>query len=290
MQEASFQNDLRLSKPQTKAGRLQRAVLDLLEEHRRAGDLPTSNRFLLYELRQRGGPLFGHTSRGQGRSHDQNLSDASKWLRDEGLVPWSWIVDETRSVTEWEYAASVAEYLVASVDAARINCWGDELPPLIICESRTFGGVLERTLAAEYLCPVTATNGQVGGFLHTNIVPILAGNERRVLYVGDLDYAGRDIEGNTRRVLVREAGEREWTRVALTAEQVAEHELPIVEKIDRRFRPPRAAASVEVESLGQGVVTAIVRDALDALMPEPLAEVRRREQEERDEWKERFNA
>ena len=58
--------------------------------------------------------------------------------------------------------------------------------------------------------------------------------------------------------------------MALTAEQVAEHELPIIEKTDKRFSPPRTTASVEVESLGQGVVTGIVRDALDELLPEPL--------------------
>jgi hypothetical protein len=265
-----------------KAAELRCAVHKLLLEHDGAGELPTSNRFLFYELRQRGGPLYGHKSRASGRSQDQNLSDASTWLRNEGLVPWAWIVDETRSVTAYRYAGTVADYLAASLDVARIDLW-DDAPPLIICESRTFSGVLTRTLAAEYLCSVTATNGQVGGFLHTNIVPLLEGNDRPVLYVGDLDLAGGDIEGNTRRVLVREAGERDWERVALTAEQVAAHELPIVEKVDRRFRPPRVQEAVEVESLGQGIVTAIVRDALDALLPEPLADVQVREGQERQE-------
>jgi hypothetical protein len=265
----------------SKAGLLRSAVLELLREHEASGELPTSNRFLFYELRQRGGPLFGHKSRGQGRSEDQNLSDASKWLRDEGLVPWSWIVDETRSLTAYRHAETVAEYLADTLDVARINCWGDEPPPLILCESRTFGGVLARTLAAEYLCPVTATNGQVGGFLHTNVVPLLEGNERRVLYVGDLDLAGDDIEANTRRVLVQAAGEREWKRVALTAGQA--HGLPRVEKTDRRFRPPRVHEAVEVEALGQGVVTAIIRAEFDALLPEPLADVLVREEDERDE-------
>jgi hypothetical protein len=167
---------------QGKAAELRRAVHAVLLEHEADGELPTSNRFLFYELRQRGGPLYGHSNRGRGRSQDQNLSDASKWLRDEGRVPWSWIVDETRSLTAYSYAETVADYVADSVDDARIDCWGGELPPLLICESRTFGGALARTLAAGYLCPVTATNGQVGGFLHTNVVPILAGNERRVLF------------------------------------------------------------------------------------------------------------
>jgi hypothetical protein len=266
-----------------KAAELRCAVHAVLLQHEAAGELPTSNRFVFYELRG-SGPLYGHATRRQGRAHDQNLSDASKWLRDEGFVPWEWIVDETRSLTEYEYADTVADFLADSIDAARITPWDDE-PPLIVCESRTFGGVLARTIAAEYLCPVTATNGQVGGFLHTNVVPILFGNDRPVLYVGDYDLAGADIEENTRRVLVHEAGEREWTRVALTADQAKA--LPTVDKIDRRFKPPQIHKAVEVEALGQGTVTRIIRAALDALLPEPLADVVRREEEQKErarEW------
>ena len=43
-----------LSSPNTKAGRLQRACLELLHEHERNGDIPTNGRFLFYELEQRG--------------------------------------------------------------------------------------------------------------------------------------------------------------------------------------------------------------------------------------------
>jgi hypothetical protein len=43
-----------LSKPESKAGRLQRIILELLREHEDAGAIPTSARFLFYELVQRG--------------------------------------------------------------------------------------------------------------------------------------------------------------------------------------------------------------------------------------------
>jgi hypothetical protein len=161
-------------------------------------------------------------------------------------------VDETRSLTEWEFAASVADYLQAATGRARIDCWAGAPPPLLLCESRTFGGVLGRTLAPEFLCPIAATNGQVGGFLHTNIVPTLAGNERRVLYIGDLDHQGTQIETNTQRVLVQEAGERDWRRIALTAEQAEAHGLESIEKLDKRYNPPRRGWAIEVESLGPG--------------------------------------
>ncbi len=43
-----------LSGPDTKKGRLQRACLALLREHEADGALPTSGRFVFYELVDRG--------------------------------------------------------------------------------------------------------------------------------------------------------------------------------------------------------------------------------------------
>lgn len=45
----------------------------------------------------------------------------------------------------------------------------------------------------------------------------------------------------------------------------------------------------EAEALTQRVVVALVRAALDTLLPEPLEQVRAREQAERDEWNGRFD-
>jgi hypothetical protein len=93
-------------------------------------------------------------------------------------------------------------------------------------------------------------------------------------------------EANTQRVLVREAGERPWKRVALTEAQAKG--LPQIEGIDRRYKPERRFVKVEVEALGQGVVTGIVRDALDALLPEPLADVLARERCQREQERARL--
>ena len=83
-------------------------------------------------------------------------------------MPWDWIVDETREVTGRAFAPTVAEYVRDLADQARIDCWDGQPPPLL-CESRTFGGVLKRTIAPAYLCPVAATNGQVGGVLSRDV-------------------------------------------------------------------------------------------------------------------------
>lgn len=75
-------------RPGTKAARLRAAVHEALRGHEREGALPTSNRFVYYELVQLGAVDKTRT-RATGRGADQDLSDASKWLRDRGLVPWA---------------------------------------------------------------------------------------------------------------------------------------------------------------------------------------------------------
>jgi len=202
------------------------------------------------------------------------------WLRKRGFVPWDWLVDETRTVEEWQCAPTIRQGLLAELEYLRVNPWGGK-PPLLIVESRSLGGVL-RSLTAEYVVPLAATAGRARGFLHTKVLPLLP---RPVLYLGDLDLSGDQIEANTRRVLERELGASlNWMRVAITEKQAAELEaagLSPIEKADRRYRPPRVQHAWETEALGQRRVLSLVRAALDALLPEPLEDERIRERVER---------
>jgi hypothetical protein len=280
-----------LSAPESKKGRLQRACLELLREHEHDDALPTNGRFLFYELEQQGViPKWYLNERGSKRARQpaQDLSDALMVLRRRGLVPWDWIIDETRDVSEWRYAESVYKYTVEEAQHARIDCWDGALPPLIICEARSTSGVLER-LAAEYLCPIAATSGQCGGFLVNEIAPLLADNDRRVLYVGDHELRGpaEQIEANTRRYLEEHANRvfaADWEKIALTEVQVRANprlRQKVITKIDRRYKPPREYEAVECEALKQKILLNIIRKKLDAMLPEPLDDVRIREQAQR---------
>jgi hypothetical protein len=86
----------------SKIARLREALLTLLQEHLRDGALPTSARFLFYELVARGiiskdapPPKAGKKTT---RRPDQYMGDALTDLRENGEVPWDWIADETRSL------------------------------------------------------------------------------------------------------------------------------------------------------------------------------------------------
>jgi hypothetical protein len=285
-----------LSAPESKRGRLQQACLDLLQQHERDGAIPTNGRFVFYELEQLGKipkHYLDEHGRERARTPAQDVSDALMVLRLIGLVPWEWITDETRELTEWEYAPSVYQYVVNQQDYARIDCWAGEPPPLIICESRATKGVLEQ-ITGDYLCPITATNGQGGGFIVTDIVPKLVGNERQVLYIGDCEVGGPadQIEDNTRR-RIEEHSDRvftadTWSRVALTREQVNRNPRLrnlVIDKIDRRYKPPRPYQAIECEAVGQVALERMLRARLDALLPEPLADVLVREEQQRTKIK-----
>ena len=280
-----------LSKPETKKGRVQRIVLDLLNEKHEHGEIPTNGRFVFYELEQRG--IVRKSRQGESRRdrgvdlpREQAVTDALMWLRDRGVVPWEWLTDETRALHGYDRSTTVAEDLRAAVDVTEITPWAGE-PPLILAESRSLAGVL-RAIGEEFRCRIAATNGQAGGFLHTVLAPILR-NGRPVLYLGDLDHQGAQIEENTRSVLERATGAYlNWQRIAITPEQVAARGIEPIQKTDARYRPALVHDAWEAEALTQRVVVALVRNALDEFLPEPLDVVRRREKAQRDEWKARL--
>jgi hypothetical protein len=276
---------------ETQTSRLQEACLERMLAHEAAGSLPTSATFIFYELEGLGivtkNPINTRTGKPRVRTDRQNVSDALMRLRETRTISWDWISDETRSVSVWKYTSNIDDLVDSSLTAGRLDCWDDEPPPLILTESRSLKGVLERT-AADYLVPIGATNGQTGGFLYTDVIPLLEeAEDRQVLYLGDLDHQGGQIEDNTRRVLVRELGrDLDWERLAITAEQVAERGLTPVQKADRRYRPARVADAWETEALGQETVVALVRERLDWLLPEALEDVRVREREQKQRWRE----
>jgi hypothetical protein len=183
-----------MNDPTSKIGKLRQLVHDLLREHERDGAIPTSARFLYYELVQR-----KHLSREKtgARRPDQDLHDALTDLREDGIVPWDWIVDETRSLEDYTGYSTVKDGVLARLPYVDLDPWRGRAP-MIVTESRSLAGVL-RPIASEYRCRIASTNGQCGGFLRTDIAPRLKPGDH-VLYFGDLDLSGGQIEENTRRV------------------------------------------------------------------------------------------
>ena len=255
---------------------LRAALLALLTEHERDDAIPTSNRFLFYELEGRG--IVSKEQKGKRRP-DQDMTEALTQLRESGQIPWNWIVDETRSLESFIGSATIKDWMLKALPAATLDPWNGEAP-MILTESRSLAGVL-RNQVYQYGAQVAPTNGQCAGFLHTEVSPRLR-PYHQILYLGDFDLCGNDIEANTRRVLEREVGELQWERLALTGEQVEAYQLPKIIKTDRRFKDDHGRhEAVETEALSQRVIVDILRTRLEELLPEPLERVHERAEAQR---------
>jgi hypothetical protein len=255
---------------------LRERLFELLQEHERDGAIPTSARFLFYELVQRGQLSKEKTG---ARRPDQDLHVALTDLREDGRIPWDWIVDETRSVEDYTGYHTVKEGVLAQLPYTKLDPWRGR-SPFILTESRSLAGVL-RPIVQEYRVRISSTNGQCGGHLRTEIAPRLQPGDR-VVYLGDLDLSGGQIEGNTRRVLEQViGGPLQWERLALTEVQVRAYNLPVIIKHDRRYSDGRPHEAVETEALRQTVLMDILRARLDELLPEPLERVLERERRQR---------
>jgi hypothetical protein len=259
----------------SKIGTLRKLLVALLHEHEQDGTIPTNGRFLFYELVQR---VVLSKEKTGARRPEQDMIDALKDIRDDRRIPWDWLVDETRSVEDYTGYASIQEGMLAILPGIKLDPWHGEAP-LILTESRSLAGVL-RPVANKYRVRIASTNGQVGGFLHTDIAPLLW-RDARVGYLGDFDLSGGHIEDNTQRVLEQKVGKLDWKRVALTKTQVEFHKLPVIQKPDRRFKPTRWHDAVETEAISQRVLIEILSAWLEQLLPEPLARVQEREEDER---------
>jgi hypothetical protein len=268
---------------------LREPLFELYEEHRLAGTLPTSARFLFYELVTRkwiSKESLRAIEGKKGRRPDQNMLDALTWLREQGRIPWQYIIDETRALDDFTGTTeNILDWTLEALDAYKLDPWrGDS--PVVLTESRSLAGVL-RPIAYEYRVKIASTNGQCAGFLHTTVAPAL-GPSRHVLYFGDADFGGGHIQANTRSVLEQERGALDWEYLAVTEEQVREYDLPVMLKYDKRDKQKHEA--VETEALGQTVITRILRERLAALLGESLEDVQEREANTRRKFREWLEA
>ena len=260
----------------SKIGALRDLLLGLLREHERDGTIPTNARFLFYELVQRGQLSKEKTG---ARRPDQNLHDALTDIREDGRIARDWIVDETRSLDDYTGYPTIKEGVLSQHPHIGLDFWRGRAP-MNLTESRSLAGVL-RHIVVEDRARIASTTGQCGGFLRTNIAPMLRPGDC-VIYLGDIDLAGGHIEGNTRHVLEQEiGGPLNWERLALTEEQVAAYSLPVIIKHDRRYKDGRPHEAVETEAISQRVLIDILRARLDELLPEPLGRVLERERRQR---------
>jgi hypothetical protein len=250
------------------AWQIQDALLDELVDLQKDDALPTSGRFLFYRLVAQAIVT---------KKQSGLVSDVLTELRNAKRVPMSWIVDRSRGVVDYSGYADLTEAARALIAGLQGDPWDGDVP-LLMVESNSLAGVLE-DLASEYrvhLCPL---GGQSSTGLLGNELPSYLHDGQPVLYLGDLDLSGEQIEDSARERTEAYGGVvLEWERLALTEEQARTYDLPVIVKTDGRSGKSHEA--IETEALDQRLLVSVVRERLDELLPRSLEDVRDEEQQE----------
>lgn len=282
----------------SRKARIEAAVLEEIEA---LDGQVTTVRFLYYRLVSRG--IID-----KGRRFSADVSKVVTYLRDTGLIPMGQIVDRGRQMMKWTVYGSMDEAIRRAVEHARLDPWRGRTPPQLWVESDSLAGWLEQT-AYEYAVPVVPLKGQSSRSFDWEVASTID-EDTTILYVGDWNRSGFDIQDSfiervstlarlqsflrnhddvqdtdVAEVFIEDGNTvTPWRldvqRVAVTADQVDEHNLPVV--YERDGRDGKQTASVEAEALPQQVLLDLIVEKLvdEGIDLERAAEV----EEQRQEW------
>lgn len=180
------------------------------------------------------------------KTHTNAVSKQCVWAREQGLIPWEWVVDETREaerINAWE---NPEEIIKAAVRGYRKNYWTEQPEWLEVwSEKGTVRGTLAPVLD-KYGVTFRVMHGYGSATALHNIATETAENDKSltVLYVGDWDPSGMQMsEIDLPDRLERYEGDATIIRVALDEQDVTP-DLPSFE-VESKAKDPRYKWFVE---------------------------------------------
>jgi hypothetical protein len=213
-------------------GRAQRS-LDLIEAMHDAAEAaqPITGRGIGYKLFTAG------LIPSMGRSDMQRVYRLLKEAREEGVIPWEWIVDETRSLERTSTWADPAAYARAVAKSYRRDFWNQQPERCEVwSEKGTIRGVLAPVLD-DYAVGFRVCHGFGSATQVHDVAEDYDDRDLNVLYVGDFDPSGMFMSEEDLPSRLSEYGGDHvtLTRIALTRSQV--RGLPSFPATDKKKDP-----------------------------------------------------
>ena len=207
------------------------------------------------------------------KSETNKVSKQLTWARETGVIPWEWVVDETREaerVSAWEDPAAYVEVVKR---AYRRDRWIDQPDWIEVwSEKGTIRGTLAPVLEAYGVTfRVMHGYGSATAINQVAMETINSDKPLSVLYVGDWDPSGLHMsEVDLPRRLYDYGGDVELVRLALTGDDCRGESLPSF-ATDTKQRDPRyrwyrdryGPRCWELDALSPVVLRDRVRDAID---------------------------
>lgn len=183
---------------------------------------PCTLRGLFYQVVSRG--LLPNTN----KEHYQRLGRIMTKLREEGIVPFSWLVDNVRATQKTSSWAGITDYADVVRDSYRLDFWA-RLPEYahVIVEKDAIAGVLA-PVCREYDIALSPIRGYVSLTFAHEIASTWNEITKPITcyYLGDFDPSGFDLERDVQQKL-RNYTKRsfEWVRLGVNAQDFEEFNL-----------------------------------------------------------------
>jgi len=191
-------------------------LADAIVEWVEAQDMPVSVRRVFYAMVTR--EVIENTM-----AQYKRVSRVTLDLRRSGRLDWSLIVDDTRGTYKTHSYGNVDNCVKYALNNFRLNRWEGQLEHVQVwVEKRGHVSILYPI--TDSLDVVLVENGGRKAITEEAVEPFHtaqeSGRRNRIIYVGDYDPSGLQMDENMRNQLAQWGVEVEWERVALTFDHI----------------------------------------------------------------------
>lgn len=225
------------------------------------------------------------------REHYARVGRVMTTLREEGIIPFAWIVDNVRATEKPSSWSGLDDFLETVQSAYRKDFWSS-LPEYVhvIVEKDAIGGVLS-PVTRKYDVRLSPIRGYVSLSFAHEIAEVWnrIAKPINVYYLGDFDASGFDLERDVHAKLTRYCNRPfKWCRLGVNAEDFSAFDLiPLKpKKTDsryKRFVEEHGSECAELDALPPTELRRRVEEAITRHIPqaqwERLQEVERLEKE-----------
>lgn len=242
----------------------------------------------------------------------KRLSDVLARAREAGIIPWDAMEDRGRDIsgapsvgeggTAARQAERVVEYLETTTGPTMPVWWHQEYYVEVWLEKQALEGIFEKVTRNQSVVLMPCKGYPSASFLHdaaeriTESVSLYNEVPKKtvILYAGDFDPSGKDIERYIREKMEDEHGIdiHHFERICLTIEQIEEENLP---PAPTKSGDSRSAAyieeygdfAVELDALDPPQLKELVREGVCRFFDADIYEERNEElKERRDDFRE----
>jgi hypothetical protein len=262
---------------------LDRQLLAVIE-----ADHPQSVRHLFYRMTD---PRLPEPVEKSDRGY-RHVQDRMVKLRRSGALPYGWITDATRRGYHTETFQDSGDFIRRVAGLYRADLWQQaEVYCEVWVESRSIAGIVHADCEelAVSLYPAGGFSSITLAYDAAQEINYAAADKEAavIFYIGDYDPAGVLIDMALERELREHLDptvDLDLRRLAITPDQIAEYDLPTKPRKEGDRRALHVEATVEAEAMPAGIMRALLRGEIEALLPpDALAVAKAAEQSEREQ-------